>query len=379
MAAMVALQELRVLHVVSSETFAGIERHVLSLTRELRALGCAAELACLPNATRLREEACAAGIPLLPSGRFRPRLWIPALARNVADDPPDVVHVHDGRAAVAGALLTYVADAVLLRAQHFTHPASVTRSGLSRCLSLALHRTLNRQLDGYVAVSRAVAEAARQRRETGRSEVTVIPPAVDLPPAEAIARAREQRAGLRGPVVVFAGRFEAERCLDVLLHAIPRVREQLPDCRFVLAGSGAAENDLRSVAVRLGVENAITWTGWVTDTYSVLGPAHVYVNTWPHEGFGMAMAEGMALGLPVVAVDAGASVELVDPGVTGLLVPPADPAALAAAIVGVIGDTEVLARMSRAASARALSLYGAARTARETLALYQRMVERKRT
>lgn len=377
MAAMVALQGLRVLQVVSSESFAGIERHVVSLTRELRALRCAAELACPPTATRLREEASAVGIPLLPARRFRPRLWTAALARSVADDPPDVIHVHDGRAALAGALLSYVAGAVLLRTQHFTHPASAIRSGLSRRVSLALHRTLNRQLDGYVAVSRAVAEGARQRQETARTEITIIPPAIDLPPAQAISRARAERAGLSDPVVVFAGRLEAERCLDVLLHAIPLVRERLPDCHFVLAGSGAAESDLRGLAARLDIEEAITWAGWVTDPYLVLSRAHVYVNTWPREGFGMAMAEAMALGLPVVAVERGASAEVVDPGVTGLLVPDGDPAALAAAVVGVLGDSEVLARMSQAATERALSLYGARRTARDTLALYRRTIERE--
>lgn len=377
MGAMDALQGLRVLHVVSSESFAGIERHVVSLTRELRVLGCAAEVACPPNATRLRQEARAAGIPLLPSGSFRPHLWGAAVARNVSDHPPEVIHVHDGRAAIAGVLLAHLADAVLLRAQHFTHPASATRSGLRRRVSLGLHRALNRQLDGYIAVSRAVADGARERREAERAEVVVIPPAIDLPPAEAISRAREERARLPGPVVVFAGRLENERCLDVLLRAIPLVRERLPDCRFVLAGSGAAESDLRALATGLGVEDTITWTGWVADTYSVLGQAHVYVNTWPREGFGMAMAEAMALGLPVVAVDAGASAELVDPGVTGLLVAPGDSAALASALAHVLSDRDLLARMGRAASERALSLYGASRTARDTFALYQRMIERE--
>jgi len=274
-------------------------------------------------------------------------------------------------------LLAHLADAVLLRAQHFTHPASATRSGLRRRVSLGLHRALNRQLDGYIAVSRAVADGARERREAERAEVVVIPPAIDLPPAEAISRAREERARLPGPVVVFAGRLENERCLDVLLRAIPLVRERLPDCRFVLAGSGAAESDLRALATGLGVEDTITWTGWVADTYSVLGQAHVYVNTWPREGFGMAMAEAMALGLPVVAVDAGASAELVDPGVTGLLVAPGDSAALASALAHVLSDRDLLARMGRAASERALSLYGASRTARDTFALYQRMIERE--
>ena len=366
---------IRVLHVVSSDKFGGIERHVLNLIPELRALGCAAELACPPTAVRLRDEALAAEIPLLPSGRCRPRLWLAAVLREVAAAPPEVLHVHDGRAAIAGALLSLVARGPLIRTQHFTDPASVERSGLSRRASLGMHRSLNRRLDGYTAVSQIVADGARERRETGHAEVVVIPPAIELPSHDALVSAQEERARLAHPVVAFAGRLEEERQLHVLLHAIPLVRAHLPRCHFVLAGAGAAERRLRLLAARLGIDAAITWSGWVADTNSVLSRAHVYVNTWPREGFGMAMAEAMALGLPVVAINAGASIEMVDPGVTGLLVAEGDSEALAAAVVRVLTDPELAANMGRAARVRAMSLYGAERTARDTLAFYRRLSE----
>ncbi|MDX6689266.1 MAG: hypothetical protein QOG15_723 [Solirubrobacteraceae bacterium] len=366
---------LRVLHVVSSDSFAGIERHVLNLIRELRTLGCLAELACPPTAIRLREEALAAGIPSRPSATCRPRTWLATLARDVADDPPGVLHVHDGRAAVAGALLSLLAPGRLVRTQHFTHPASVERSGLRGRASLGMHRLLNRRLDGYTAVSRIVAEGARERRETGHAQVVVIPPAIELPSRDAVESARMERAQIAYPVVAFAGRLEAERQLDVLLRAIPLVLTKLPRSHFVLAGSGAVEGQLRLLAAQLGIEQNITWTGWVPDTYAVLSRAHIYVNTWPREGFGMATAEAMALGLPVVAINAGASAEIVDPGVTGFLVSEGDSDALAAAIVRVLADDELASTMGHAAHLRAMSAYGAKRTAQDTLAFYRRLSE----
>jgi glycosyltransferase involved in cell wall biosynthesis len=366
-----------VLHAVSATTFSGIERHVLNLAGELLALGCAVELACPPRASALRAEAAGLGIRLIPGvppargARFGS--WPAAVARDALRDPPDVLHVHDGRAALGAALLSIGLPTSLVRTQHFARPASVERDGLTGRASLALHRCANTRLDGYLAVSECVAEAARRRRETGRAEVVVIPPAVILASDVAAAASAAARAGLDRPTVVFAGRLEAERRLDVLLRAIPMLRAAVPGCHFVLLGVGDGEPDLRALARELGVLDAITWAGWVAEPQLLLGRAHVYVNTWPWEGFGMAMAEAMGLALPVVAVDSGASSEMVDPGVTGLLVAPADPAALAEALAQILLDPIRAARMGEAGRRLALSRYGAARTASDTLALYRRL------
>ena len=111
----------------------------------------------------------------------------------------------------------------------------------------------------------------------------------------------------------------------------------------------------------------------MTEPYLLMGQAHVYVNTWPWEGFGMATAEAMGLALPVVAVDSGASSEMVDPGITGFLVPPGDAPALSAALSRVLLDPDRAAEMGEAGRRRALALYGVQRTARDTLALYRRV------
>lgn len=366
-------RELRVLHVVTAATFSGIERHVMHLSRALMDMGCAAELACPPSAVRLRAEAHAAGIPVRPPASCAERMWLAAVARRMSASAFDVVHVHDGRAAVLGVVLAPLARAGLVRTQHFLRPASTERSGWRRGSSLAVHRLVNHRLAGYVAISQAVAEAARLRQETAGAELVVIAPAIMLPDAVAVESARVRRSELPSPVVVFAGRLVRERRLDVLLRAIPLVRAELPDCRFVIAGIGEDEAELRQLSAELGVEPAITWTGWVDDAYALLSGAHVYVNTWSQEGFGMAMAEAMALTLPVVAVEAGANGELVQDRVTGRLVAPDDPGALAAALVELLADRAVAEHWGNAARRSVLARFGAPRTAEATLALYRRV------
>lgn len=365
----------RVVHLVTSDAYAGIERHAVRLARELRALGCRAEIACPPSATRLRAEAEGMGIPVLPSAAARGRTWLAALARLLAVRPPGVLHLHDGRAAAAGALLARAGRPVVVRTQHFTRPASAERSGLGRAASLTLHRALNRRLDGYVAVSENVAAAALERGEVGAAELAVVPPGIDLPDEDTLAIARAARERLPHPVVAYIGRLEAEKGVDSLVRAAPRVLDQLPDCRFVIAGSGSRGQALRALARELGVEHVITWAGEVPDPGAVLARAHVYVSPSAQEGFGLATVEAMASGLPVVAVGAGASVELVEHGVCGLLAPPGDLERLASHIAELAGDRSRALEMGEAARQRAVARYGIDRTARATLDLYLRLSE----
>lgn len=347
---------------------------MVQLVRELAVLGCRADVACPPTASRMRAEIADAGLRALPElGAPSDRRWLGAVARSIAADRRDVLHVHDGRAAAMGAALVRLArPARLVRTQHYVKPGSVLREGLRGRVSRHVQQQINRQVDGYIAVSRAVADAAQQRRETADAAIVVIPPGIDLPDPAVVECARAQRAGLPHPVVLFAGRLEPERRLDVLVRAVPSVLRELPHCRFMLAGGGSAEPALRTLAAELEVEGAISWPGWVASSANVLGAGHVYANPWPWEAFGMAMAEAMAHELPVVGVDSGASPELIEDGVTGELARPEDPESLAAAVVRVAADLRRAAEMGRRAR-QAAGAYGAHRTARETLAFYQRL------
>lgn len=365
---------LRVLHVVSSSGFAGIERHVLRLCRDLSERGARCAIACPPAAKRLRAEAAAAGIPVVPGAGARRRAWLLQLVERAAAAPPDVVHVHDGAAAVAGWRLASTGRARLVRTQHFVRPASAERSGIVRDASLALHRRLNRTADALIAVSESAAATIRDRREARPGSLAVVPPGIELPDEEALQRAVAARDRLEHPTVAFVGRMEAEKAPALLVEAIPLVLAQVPACRFVIAGSGSLEAHLRRRVRTLGVEHAITWAGAVPDPGPVLEGAHVLVNPCAVEGFGLATAEAMAHAVPVVGIRAGGTAELVEHGVSGLLVAEARPAALAEAVVRLARDRRLAVRMGRAARRRAGELFSSERTAESTLSVYERVV-----
>lgn len=350
---------MRVLHVVGSNWLAGTERHVLGLARELQLLGCDASLACPSSATVVIAEAEALGVPTSS--------WRASLRSRAS-----IVHVHDGRSAVLGRVLARDPKVVLVRTQHFVRPASATRRGWRGLLSQALQSRLNARLDGYVAVSEAVKIAAVARRETRAAKVAVIPSGIRLPSASSVATALAWRASPEAPVVASAGRLEKERCFNVLLNAAADVRARQPGCQFVIAGAGSVESELKAMATRLGVDDAVRWTGWLADIGPVLMQSHVYVNTGRSEGFGMATAEAMAFSLPVVAMRSGATTELVDDGVTGRLVAPDDPQSLADAVVELIEDPSRASSMGERGRLRAAN-YSMQRVAASTLEFYGRL------
>ncbi len=127
---------------------------------------------------------------------------------------------------------------------------------------------------------------------------------------------------------------------DELLEVWPEVRRRLPAARLVVAGSGSDLERLRAKAATLGLGDAVCFTGQVDP--ATLGElyrrAAVFAMPSGLEGFGLVYPEAMAVGLPCIALAGTAPAEIVIDGETGRLVPPGDPAALAAALVELLGD-----------------------------------------
>jgi L-malate glycosyltransferase len=198
----------------------------------------------------------------------------------------------------------------------------------------------------------------------------VIPPGIGLPNPDVLRAARRQRD--RTPTVASAGRLEEERRFDVLIRAIPDVRSVFPSCRFAIIGSGTDEAHLRELAVAVGAEDSITWTGWLPQIAPVLAASNIYVNTWPFEGFGMATAEAMACGLPVIVTKTGASVELIEGGTAGVAVDPVAPTALARAICDLLGNTARAEDLGRK-GAELITRYSVHHTALAMAAFYREL------
>lgn len=172
----------------------------------------------------------------------------------------------------------------------------------------------------------------------------------------------------RGRSVVYAGRFSASKGIDTLIRAIPEILDAHPDCRFEFAGDGAEREAIERLAADLGVAGACTFHGAlpIERVYGLMAGAALQVSPSLHEAFGLVNLEAHAVGTPVVASNTGGIPAVVADGETGLLVPPGDPAALAAAVNRLLGDDALRERMGRAARARYETRFGPDRIGEHT-------------
>lgn len=156
------------------------------------------------------------------------------------------------------------------------------------------------------------------------------------------------------PTVLAVARMYPRKRLDDLLHAAALLRRRIPEAQVRIVGEGPEHVRLRDLHARLGLGDGVIFLGPVSRGVLAREYAGADCFSLPtiQEGFGIVFAEAMAAGLPIVACRAAAVPEVVDHGVTGLLVPPRSPEALAGALASVLADPGLGARLGQAGRRR---------------------------
>ncbi len=229
----------------------------------------------------------------------------------------------------------------------------------------AFDRLLARFVARFIFISQAV---ERDQRQKGLAQCpgTVVYNALDLAAYRSLDRQAARRAfGLDADdlVVGMMGRIEPWKGQRDVLAAISLLAERLPRLRCLIAGTPELDgqwyqDELVALAQSLGIGHIVQFVGYQGDTPRFMAAldvlAHASVQPEP---FGRVLIEGMAAGLPVAATNAGGVPEIVVHGETGLLVPPAQPPALAAAIERLLSNTGEAAAMGQRGRARAAALF----------------------
>lgn len=260
------------------------------------------------------------------------------------------------------------------------HPRRTVRNYL-------LHAPL-RLLDGAAALSQHERGLLIQLG-LPPEHVTVLPNAVDLLQFKTQdAGRRTQDAGnaeqqssivhrLSSPTILFIGQLVPRKGYDVLARAMPAVVRRFPEASFVFVSHNRQdEAELRRLVAEGGVEANLDLRGSVSEEEKVrlLRAADVVVAPSRYEGFGIPIIEGMAAGRPVVTTAAPAGNEIVEHERTGLLVPYADHAALAAAIIRLLDDRALAERIAAAGRAVVFERYSAAKLAADLEVWYRRVI-----
>jgi len=329
---------LRVALVTDANVFAGTERHMLDLARGLRDAGQVPILAS-PRVSVLADRARQESIEHLAieKGGFIDWAAIRILRRQLRAGTIDLIHAHNGRTALSAALAVKLEGrGGYVLTQHFLEPSRATRRGLKGLLSNAIHRWISLGAGHIVAISDASRRGIEARGEAKGGNVTTVPNGIPVPDTASLPLPARVRAsfGIASdqPLIVCAARLEREKDVATLIAAMPAVLAAAPGALCVVAGEGSQREELAARIRSLGISSSVHLAGFREDVLSLIQAADLFVLPSLAEPFGLVLVEAMALGKPVVAIDAGGPREIVENGRTGLLAPPADPAALASAI-----------------------------------------------
>ena len=196
----------------------------------------------------------------------------------------------------------------------------------------------------FVALSESTATDLR-RRGVRASRMDIVPPGLDL-------RRYRARTGAGGgdPLLVYVGRLKRYKGLDTVLRALVSVRQRVPGARMALVGKGDDALRLEKLARRLGLADAVSFEGFVSEAAKIdwLQRAHAVVYPSPREGWGISTIEAAACGTPVLASDAEGLRDAVRDGKTGFLIPHSSVDAWAQRMVQLLTDEALRRRMSTA-------------------------------
>jgi glycosyltransferase involved in cell wall biosynthesis len=274
----------KVLHVIHSDAFAGVERHVAQLAAAQARRG--DQVVVIGGDQERMAVESSAQVVLRPAATAWETL---RAVRTAARGRPDVVHAHMtvGEAASIVALLGTRIPVVATR--HFAQVRG--RNGVVR----ALTGLLARRLAAQIAISDYVAHRVE-------GECTVVHPGVPVQPDALPARERSR-------TVLVVQRLEQEKATDDALRIFARSGLAALGWRLEVAGSGSQLGVLQLLASDLGLADHVTFLGHRTDVPELMRRSGILIAPCPVEGLGLTVVEAMAAGLPIVAAAAGGHLE----------------------------------------------------------------------
>jgi glycosyltransferase involved in cell wall biosynthesis len=350
----------RVLHVDTARGWRGGQNQVLLTAQGMARRGHQVVVAARAGGP-LAERAAGRGLETRAIGFGGDLAPAPAYAlrRLVRDFRPEVVHLHDPHAAGAALLIPRtLAPLVASRRVDFAMRGPLSRWKYRRCRRV-------------IAVSGAVARVLEQDGlSPGAVRVVYegVPDRAPAPGGRDVLDALGIPAG--APVVGNVAALTAHKDHATLLAAAAALRAQIPEARFVIVGHGELEERLRAQARALGVSESVVFAGFRADLDVLIPAFDVFCLSSHMEGLGTSLLDAMCYGRAVVATAAGGIPEAVEDGVTGRLVPPRAPDALAAALAEVLQDRARRESMGAAGRKRFLDRFTAERMVDETLAVY---------
>jgi glycosyltransferase involved in cell wall biosynthesis len=328
-------------------------------------------------ALRVGRSAGALGALLLPAACVSLVPTVRRLAGTIRTERIDLVHTNGTKAHLVGAAAARLSGAPLVWHMRDVLEPGVLRQAL-RALAARIPRLTIANSDACAASIGGGREDSTLRRVYDGIDLAEFTPG----PADPALRA-SLGIGAEDFVIATIGALAPLKGQVHLIRAMPRVLAKAPAARLLIVGSEmydtlghrGYEQSLREEAARIGVSERVVFSGWRDDVAALYRAVDlVALASVRPESFGRVLVEAMACERPVIATDLGGPREILDRPEVGTLVPPADPAALADAILALLADGALRDRMGRLGRARALDAFSIERNVAGICAAYDEIL-----
>lgn len=385
---------MRILHVVEA-TIAGVRTYVQVVAAGLNQRGFQSTVACPLHRDHAYGDdqfvtyLTSAGIPVVPVAMRRaisPRSDLAALWRLVGlfrRERFDIIHLHSSKAGFLGRLAARIANvsAIVVYSPHGLSFLS-DQPPARRWLYRTLERLAGRLGDRVIAVSPSERQIIIEQGLARADQVACISCGVQVDSlARSIDRTAERTAQRRllgipanATVIGTVARLTPQKNPLLFVEAACNVSKAWPDAHFVWCGDGELRAAAEASARQYGIEKRCSFLGHREDVRGILAAFDLFWLTSDYESFGIATTEAMALELPVIATDVVGTCDVVVSGVSGLLVPPRDPEALAATTLALLRDPDRAQELGRAGRARVLDHYTVEQMLDAMSAFYQDLI-----
>ncbi len=339
---------IRVVEVLATGTNGGAQEHLHQLVSRIDPKRYDVSVVALSAGSAVRKLQ-KAGVPVLVIDDPDDVIAVGALAAHLSEVRADVVHAHMYRAETVA---TRAVIALGEAGQRRPYLVATIHSSRIRSREDQEHlRALTPYMNRLIAVSKAIEHKLVDEQRTA-VPVSLIYNGVDLDRydnQEACCTLPEEYGMEAGSQIVgVVARLEPEKGHPTLLEAWPLVLHAVPDAYLLIVGEGSRRDALEAQARELRIAHRVVFTGRRDDVPAVTAALDVAVLPSYREAQGMVILEAMALSRPVVASNVGGIPEMIEDGVTGLLVPPHDAEALAAAIVKLLRNHPLADTLGRA-------------------------------
>jgi glycosyltransferase involved in cell wall biosynthesis len=361
-----------ILHTEWSEGWGGQEIRILLEMREHRRQGHGVYLLCPPR-TKLADEAEEMGIEVIPCKIRAP--WdvgsIRRIKNLIRDLKIDVLHTHSSVDSWAGGVAgRWARVPVLVRTRHIS--VRVRRPWLNRIYYLP---------DAVITTGEHIRRELLQTHKIPAERIVSISTGADTgrfhpgPPDLEL----KKRMGLPidSPVITLVAVLRAQKRHELVIAAAAEVIKVFPQARFLFVGDGPGRDRVEQEIKNAQLEAQILMTGYREDIPAILSFTDLGIISSVAEGIPQFLFQIMAMGKPVIATAVGGIPEIVTSGVNGVLIPPEDPAALAKALVQVLGDPGSARRLGEEGRRLVEQEYTVEKMAEKVYRVYQQVYERK--